>query len=57
MTISRRDFLALAAARSRHASGAQATDIRIDEVRHSYEDYIYRAPYKFGGASSIASRS
>ena len=27
----------------------RATDIRIDEVRHSYEDYIYRAPYKFGG--------
>jgi L-alanine-DL-glutamate epimerase-like enolase superfamily enzyme len=26
-----------------------ATDIRIDEIRHTYEDYIYRAPYKFGG--------
>jgi L-alanine-DL-glutamate epimerase-like enolase superfamily enzyme len=25
------------------------TDIRIDEIRHSYEDYVYRAPYKFGG--------
>jgi L-alanine-DL-glutamate epimerase-like enolase superfamily enzyme len=25
------------------------TDIRIDEVVHSYEDYVYRAPYKFGG--------
>jgi L-alanine-DL-glutamate epimerase-like enolase superfamily enzyme len=25
------------------------TDIRIDEVVHSYEDYAYRAPYKFGG--------
>src|SRR5207247_6017866 len=25
------------------------TDIRIDEVRHGYEDYVYRAPYKFGG--------
>ena len=25
------------------------TDIRIDEVRHSYQDYVYRAPYKFGG--------
>ena len=25
------------------------TDIRIDEVIHSYEDYVYRAPYKFGG--------
>lgn len=26
-----------------------ATDIRIEEVRHGYEDYRYRAPYKFGG--------
>ena len=25
------------------------TDIRIDEVRHAYEDYVYLAPYKFGG--------
>jgi L-alanine-DL-glutamate epimerase-like enolase superfamily enzyme len=25
------------------------TDIRIDEVVHRYEDYVYRAPYKFGG--------
>ena len=25
------------------------TDIRIDEVVHGYEDYLYRAPYKFGG--------
>ena len=25
------------------------SDIRIDEVVHSYEDYVYRAPYKFGG--------
>ncbi len=25
------------------------TDIRIDEVVHDYEDYVYRAPYKFGG--------
>jgi len=25
------------------------TDIRIDEVVYGYEDYVYRAPYKFGG--------
>jgi L-alanine-DL-glutamate epimerase-like enolase superfamily enzyme len=25
------------------------TDIRIDEVVHGYQDYVYRAPYKFGG--------
>jgi L-alanine-DL-glutamate epimerase-like enolase superfamily enzyme len=23
--------------------------IRIEEIRHSYQDYRYRAPYKFGG--------
>ncbi len=25
------------------------TDIRVEEVRVSYEDHLYRAPYKFGG--------
>jgi L-alanine-DL-glutamate epimerase-like enolase superfamily enzyme len=25
------------------------TDICVDEVVHGYEDYVYRAPYKFGG--------
>jgi L-alanine-DL-glutamate epimerase-like enolase superfamily enzyme len=25
------------------------TDIRIDEIIYAYEDYVYRAPYKFGG--------
>ena len=25
------------------------TDIHIDEVIHGYQDYVYRAPYKFGG--------
>ena len=25
------------------------TDVRIDEVVHGYEDFVYRAPYKFGG--------
>src|SRR4249919_3984470 len=52
MTISRRDFLgAIAAAplASAAVSVPKATDIRIDEIRHSYQDYIYRAPYKFGG--------
>ena len=27
----------------------KSSDIRIDEVIHSYEDFVYRAPYKFGG--------
>jgi len=28
------------------------TDIRIDEVRFSYQDYLYRTPIKFGGVAS-----
>jgi L-alanine-DL-glutamate epimerase-like enolase superfamily enzyme len=27
------------------------TDIRIEEVSHSYEEFLYRAPYVFGGRS------
>ncbi|HEY7330046.1 MAG TPA: enolase C-terminal domain-like protein [Gemmataceae bacterium] len=27
----------------------KATHIRIEEIRHSYEDYLYRTPIKFGG--------
>jgi L-alanine-DL-glutamate epimerase-like enolase superfamily enzyme len=27
----------------------RATDIRVVEVRHSFQDFRYRAPYKFGG--------
>ena len=52
MSISRRAFLgAIAAAPLSSAALAAptATDIRIDEVRHGYQDYVYRAPYKFGG--------
>jgi L-alanine-DL-glutamate epimerase-like enolase superfamily enzyme len=29
---------------------AKPTDIRIDDIRYSYEDYIYRTPIKFGGS-------
>ena len=57
MTITRRDFLQAASAAPLAAAGWRSvavaapkhTDIRIDDVRHSYEDYVYRAPYKFGG--------
>ncbi|HEV2689870.1 MAG TPA: hypothetical protein VGV35_15025 [Bryobacteraceae bacterium] len=28
---------------------APSTDARIDELEISFEDYLYRAPYKFGG--------
>ena len=27
------------------------TDIRIDDVSYSYEDFLYRAPLKFGGVA------
>jgi L-alanine-DL-glutamate epimerase-like enolase superfamily enzyme len=32
-------------------AAAPATDARIDELRIAFEDYRYRAPYKFGGNS------
>lgn len=55
--ITRRSFLQAVAAtpftpvgfRSIALAAPKATDIRIDEVRHGYEDFVYRAPYKFGG--------
>ena len=28
---------------------ASTTDVRVKEIQHSYEDYRYRTPYKFGG--------
>jgi L-alanine-DL-glutamate epimerase-like enolase superfamily enzyme len=48
--ISRRFFVgAAAAAPMLSLRAAKATDVRIDQVTHSYEDYIYRTPIKFGG--------
>jgi L-alanine-DL-glutamate epimerase-like enolase superfamily enzyme len=49
----RRSFIGLAAAPALgfnilRAAG-KATDIRIVEIRPSYEDYLYRTPIKFGG--------
>jgi L-alanine-DL-glutamate epimerase-like enolase superfamily enzyme len=29
----------------------KSTDIRIEKVSHSYEDFLYRAPIKFGGVA------
>jgi L-alanine-DL-glutamate epimerase-like enolase superfamily enzyme len=57
MTLTRRDFLQTVSATSVAAiagvriaiAAPKPTDIRIDEVRHWYEDFVYRAPYKFGG--------
>jgi L-alanine-DL-glutamate epimerase-like enolase superfamily enzyme len=49
--VTRRRFLQHASAIPISAAIAapKPTDIRIDEVVHGYEDYVYRAPYKFGG--------
>jgi L-alanine-DL-glutamate epimerase-like enolase superfamily enzyme len=57
VSLTRRRFLhavsaapfASVAFRSPAVSAPKSTDVRIDEVRHGYEDYVYRAPYKFGG--------
>jgi len=32
------------------AASPRQTDIRIEQIRHSYQDYKYRAPYMFGGS-------
>jgi L-alanine-DL-glutamate epimerase-like enolase superfamily enzyme len=57
MTLTRRRFLqsvvaapaAPLALRGIAIAAPKPTDIRIDEVIHGYRDYVYRAPYKFGG--------
>jgi L-alanine-DL-glutamate epimerase-like enolase superfamily enzyme len=55
-SLSRRDFLGgLAAAplagagRGPALSSPPASDVRLREVRFAYADWVYRAPYKFGG--------
>lgn len=45
MKLLRREFLAMPAV----LAAAPSTDARIDELRIAFEDYLYRAPYKFGG--------
>ncbi len=57
--LSRRGFLGAAAAavaRPSFAAGAgpgivvpHPTDVRVEEVRHRYEEFRYRTPMKFGG--------
>lgn len=49
MKLSRRRFLQIVGASPLALAAPPPTDIRIDEVRHGYQDFIYRAPYKFGG--------
>ncbi len=45
MKMGRREFLAMPTL----LAAARSTDAQIDEVRIGFEDYLYRAPYKFGG--------
>jgi L-alanine-DL-glutamate epimerase-like enolase superfamily enzyme len=56
LSLTRRGFLSglaaapvLGAMRGVALAAPKATDIRLAEVRHGYEDHVYRAPYKFGG--------
>jgi L-alanine-DL-glutamate epimerase-like enolase superfamily enzyme len=48
--LTRRKFLACAAAAPAVLRAAKSTDIRIEEIKFGYEDFTYRAPLKFGGA-------
>ncbi len=43
--MTRRTFVSMPAL----LAGPRSTDVRIDDLSFSYEDYRYRAPYKFGG--------
>jgi L-alanine-DL-glutamate epimerase-like enolase superfamily enzyme len=45
MSVTRREILAMPAL----LAAAPSTDARIEEIRIGFEDYRYRAPYKFGG--------
>jgi L-alanine-DL-glutamate epimerase-like enolase superfamily enzyme len=47
--IGRREFLGVVAAAPFALAAPRSSDIRVDEIRHGYEDYVYRTPYKFGG--------
>jgi len=45
----RRTFLTLAGAPAILRAAAHPGAVRIKEIQHSYEDFLYRTPYKFGG--------
>jgi L-alanine-DL-glutamate epimerase-like enolase superfamily enzyme len=52
-TTTRREWLKAAAALPLfHITGraAKTTDVSIDDISFSYEDYLYRTPIKFGGS-------
>lgn len=41
--------IALGSAKKLRSVTPKPTDIRIDDVSYSYEEFLYRTPYKFGG--------
>src|SRR5437763_15140053 len=45
MSVRRREFLAMPF----FLQTPPATDVRIDDLRTEFADFLYRAPYKFGG--------
>jgi L-alanine-DL-glutamate epimerase-like enolase superfamily enzyme len=45
MSLRRREFLAMPL----FLQAPRSTDARIEEIRIDFQDYLYRAPYKFGG--------
>src|SRR5262245_20624066 len=57
-SLSRRKFLQISALASAaytcgdvFAIKVSPTDIRIEDLAFSYEEFLYRAPYKFGGVT------
>jgi len=48
--ITRRTFLGSAGAFGILSASTKKTDIRIEGMSSTYEDYLYRAPIKFGGS-------
>ena len=47
--LSRRSLITGSLATAFVAAKSMRTDVRIKDVRHSFEDFQYRTPYKFGG--------
>jgi L-alanine-DL-glutamate epimerase-like enolase superfamily enzyme len=47
--VSRRSFMGAISAPAMLLAARRATDVRVVDIEHSYEDYTYRTPIKFGG--------
>jgi len=50
MSVTRRSILGAATMAPAFLRAGKPAGIRIREVRHEYEDFLYRTPYKFGNA-------